>query len=245
MKLMTAAIKTSPLAASVLGGASLVLLVLKVAWLNFVDPLFPHAQELGVIAEGFLIANVSAYIFFVLAVQLPIVVEKWKLAEPIMRRSELAANRVQGFLQMIAGSQNKGLLIPDEVTIETVERLFASVSPNANAPMIKDIHSPQLSWLGAMVAHQQQCKDAIHDVWRFARFLDADLILLLDKLDEAFQTDTMILEMLRPGVILQFDNLLGWVGQYYNCYDLARDLENYCAEFRATYGLPGTLRSRG
>lgn len=244
MKAMTAAIQTTPLAASVLGGASLVLLVLKVTWLNFVEPLFPHAQELGVIVEAFLIANVSAYIFFVLAVQLPIVVEKWTLAQPIMRRSELAANRVQGFLQTIAGSQNKGLLIPDEITIETVKELFASVSPTAIAPMIKDIHSPQLSWLGAMAAHQQQCKEVIDDVWRFSRFLDADLVLLLDQLDKAFETDEMILEMLRPGVILQFDNLVGWAERYYRSYECAAKLENYCAKFRATYGLPGTRVAR-
>ena len=96
MKPMMAAILTTPLAASVLAGASPVLLVLKVTWLNFAEPLFPHAQEFRGIVEAFLIANVSAYIFFVLAVQLPIVVEKWTLAQPIMRRSEVAANRVQG-----------------------------------------------------------------------------------------------------------------------------------------------------
>ena len=45
---------------------------------------FPRTGVRGIV-EAFLIANVSAYIFFVLAVQLPIVVEKWTLAQPIMR----------------------------------------------------------------------------------------------------------------------------------------------------------------
>ena len=70
MKSLVAAIRTSPLAASLLGVGSLALLVIKLMWLDYLPPAFAHAHELGVLAEGFLIANVSAYIFFIRPLQL-------------------------------------------------------------------------------------------------------------------------------------------------------------------------------
>ncbi len=239
MKVVIAAIRTSPVAVSWFGIGSLVLLLIKIVWLNSLPAAFPFAPSLGTLVDGLLGANVAAYIFFIISFQLPLVIERRHVGSTVMKLADGIANRVTNFLQMIAESTGQGILNSKTVSRELVNHLFQGVSPNGLAPMARSALEPRVSWLGAMALHDEQCLDSINRLWRHARFLDSKLVSLVNEIEFSRHSAGMRScrqYTLRPGAI-QHSDLLAWADNYYDCYDSARRLEEYCEEYRSTYGL--------
>jgi hypothetical protein len=234
VKQLWVAVRTSPDVATVIGVASLLALLVKVAWFNFLPPVFPHAVEVGLVFEGLLIGNLSAYIFFIVTVQLPVVSDRTRLAKPVLYGAESVANGVWGFLQMLSNAQTPGIVKRETVTLETVTSLFARVNANDIAPMLDGLYGKDQPWPGALILHQKQCKAAIDDVWRFGRFLESDLIELISEIERSYEADPTYVTLLERGATWP-DSMEGFAQGYYRSYELARSLDAYCARFRKEY----------
>lgn len=234
MKQLWVAVRTSPDVATVIGVASLLALLIKVAWFNFLPPVFPHAAEVGLVFEAFLIGNLSAYVFFIVTVQLPVVSDRRLLAKPVLHGAQSVANAVWGFLQMLSNAQTPGILERETVTLETVTSLFARVQANDNAPMRDGAFGKDQTWTGALILHQKWCKAAIDDVWRFGRFLEADLIELISDIERSYEPDPTYVALLERGGTWT-GSMEGFAQGYYRSYELARSLDAYCARFRKEY----------
>jgi hypothetical protein len=234
VKQLWVAVRTSPEIATVIGLGSLLALLLKVVWLNFVPAVFLHAAEVGLVFEAFLVGNLSAYIFFIVTVQLPVITDRGRLATPVLRGAESVANRVWGFLQMLSNAQTPGILERETVTLATVASLFDGVQASATAPMLENVFGTGQTWPGALILHQKQCKAAIDDVWRFGRFLEADLIELISEIERSYQPDPTHVALLERGGTWE-GSMKGFAPNYYRSYELARSLDAYCARFRREY----------
>lgn len=234
VKQLWAAVRTSPAVATVIGVGSLLALLVKVAWFNLLPPVFPHASEVGLVFEALLVGNLSAYIFFVVTVQLPIVSDRRLLAAPVLHGAESVANRICGFLQMLSNAQKPGILARDTVTLEMVKSLFAHVSADAIAPMRDGVFGKDQTWPGALILHQKQCKAAIDDVWRFGRFLETELVELISDIERSYEPDPTHVALLERGATWT-GSMEGFAARYYRSYELARSLDTYCARFRKEY----------
>lgn len=240
MKGLIASVRTCPVAVTVVSLGSLTLLIVKTVWLNFLPAPFELAPELGLLVEGLLSATVAAYLFFLISLQLPLVRERRLLCPFIIYRAESVANGVMGFLQMIAGSTSGAILDQQKVDLKIVTDLFSSVSPNASAPMSKDWKLPPLSWLAAMARHDELRAEANDDLLKLGRFLEPELIALLFAIESSRHSVGMksVREyMLTPGGTITNSDLKTWSENYYESYEIARRLREYCSKFRAIYDL--------
>src|ERR1019366_3268032 len=147
------------------------------------------------------------------------------------KRAEAVANDVMGFLQMISGSLGAGMVDQPTVDHNTVIKLFSQVSPSADAPMQRDWNTPRLSWLSAMAYWDELCMKDIDRLLQLGRFLDSELIKLLYEIDDSRHSAGMqsARQVLLPNVgTIQNSNLLAWADNYYECYEIARRLREYC-----------------
>jgi len=240
MKSLITSIRTCPRAVTAVSFGSLALLIVKTVWLNQLPAPFSLAPSLGLLVEGLLSATVAAYLFFIISVQLPQVLERQHLGAFIVDRAESVANGVMGFLQMIAGSTAGGLLDQQTVDLDVVNELFSRVSPNANAPMSKDWQSPSLSWLAAMARHDEFRAEASDRLLQLGRFLDSELIALLYAIESSRHSAGMRSvreDMLTLGGTITNPDLKTWSANYYESYQIARRLSEYCKRFRVLYGV--------
>jgi hypothetical protein len=236
MKILKSAIRSCPPFVTWFGVGSLLLLLIQVLWFDTIPEIFPQASAIGTVVEALLGANVAAYIFFVISYQLPQVIERNRVGPTIADLVDRVANGVMGFLQMIQGSTGGGLLNPSEVDSKQVEIIFAKVRPSDPAPMARSALDPTLSWIGAMALHDEQCVNNIVRVWRFSRFLDSELVALLNEIEFSRHSAGMkdVREYhLRPGMQNTNSNLLAWADNYWECYESARRLAQYSLKFRS------------
>ena len=236
-----AAIRTCPPAVTVVSVGSLALLIVKTVWLNQLPAAFSLAPSLGLLVEGLLSATVAAYLFFIVSVQLPQVLERQLLSAFVLDRAELVANCVMGFLQTIYGSTtDKELMDQQTVDLDVVNELFSRVSPNANAPVSVGWQSAHPSWLATMARDDEFRAQASDRLLQLGRFLDSELIALLHAIESSPHSEAMREvreEILTRGGIVGNEDLKTWSANYYESYRLARSLREYCKRFKNLYGV--------
>lgn len=241
MDSLKAAVLTSPRSVTWFGIGSFILLLTKVMVLDSIPAPHPLVSSVGPVVESLLSATVAAYIFFVISVQYPQVLERQRAGVTITMLAERVSNRVTGFLQMISGSTTGApLLIPATVGRADVERLFKSVSPTAPAPMKESWDAPGLTWLGAMALHDKQCLEDIGRLWRMPMFVTAELAALLDEIEYSAHSAAMrdVREyMLSKDLQIRNADLIAWAANYHSCYQAAIRLNEYSEQYRAIYRL--------
>jgi hypothetical protein len=238
LKIFWAALKTTPRAVNWFGAGSALILLVKTLWLNSVPAPLPILVPLSEVMKDFLAATFAGWIFFVVSFQLPQVIERRRLLKVVGRLLDLTANGVVGFLQMLSNELRRGDVEVGEVTHEKVKELFTQVSPTAVAPMYRDYYSTRVNWLSALTIFDDQCQAYIAKLWRYARFLDADLVALLDNIEFSAHAAGMRSArelQLRDPSILTNPNLTAWTDNYFEAYEFARQLMRYTTEYRELY----------
>jgi hypothetical protein len=253
MKLLSIALRTCPKFLNWLFLTSLVILFIKVLMLDDVPELFPRAHQLGELINGVLIANIAGYIFYILATEIPKVMDIRNRAHEALYWAESAAYKVTGFLQMVYNNNNETqvhrapILDRELVDLNFVKEEFAKVSPTALAPMAngykKGTIGPQLNWLGAMVTQERWSKRQRNKIWKRYPFFDSQLSSYLIAIESSRHVVGMkdvkklILKQIKKGGQLENTDLTAWASNYYECYDIARDLLAYTKSFKDKYQL--------
>lgn len=251
MKLFILAIRSCPRFLNWLLILSLLGLLVKILWLDSIPAFFPKATELGSLMDNILIANVAGYLFFILSSEVPKVIEKRNNAQDISYWAESAANRITGFLQM-AYYFNKALhptspdiLAINSVDLPLVKHVFALVNPTALSPMNEGLlngkMSSALNWLEAMAKHDLQCLEFIAKLWRISPFIESELSSLMLRIENSSHTAGMKsareieIPLMQTGATLQNQNLSSWAENYYESYEIARQIFFYCKQYRESY----------
>lgn len=251
MRLFLLAIQSCPKFLNWLALISFLGLIVKFGWLDEIPAAFPKANELGIFMNNLLIANIAGYLFYILATEIPRVVGKRINAKEIIYWAEGAANGITGFLQM-AYHSNMGhnpslppLLDIHAVDLSVVEREFALLNPTSLAPMSPGFKGGQMgatyNWLEAMAAHDQQCLDYIGKLWRISSFIESELSALLLQIENSSHSSSMKqarelhIPFIQNGGTFQNQDLTVWADNYFESYEIARKIFEYCDRYRKNY----------
>lgn len=241
MKVLTAAFRTTPPAITVVGIGSLVILLAKILWLNYLPELFSRADVVGDLMENILAATVAAYVFFVISYQVPQVIERRRIGLSIVRLAYSVVNEIYSIYVTMHFPPPPEIKL-NEVTLETVRERFRAVSPSEPSRLFETITSKRLTWLQALVAYKKRYCGHIDKIWRYSRFIDPELAALLDELEfSGFAHDMEMMKDLAEAkdVSMGLTNptLAVWADEYFKCYEGARALAKYCDGYVKLYGL--------
>lgn len=242
MKIFWATMRTTPALLHWVAALCLIVLLVKMLWLNDVPPKFHHAYDLGQLVENLLAATVAAYIFLVISIQLPQVIERREMGPMIMDLSQSVATAVVGFLMAVNSSlravNGQSKLDVANVTLGQVQSLFSQVNPNA-VSQIGALGSPQaLTWMQAMISETGSCKRTIDQVWRYVRFIDAELGKLLNDISGSTFFGAMEqMKIVLGQAPLGNPDISVWSSHYFECFRTALRLQEYCQRYRVIYGL--------
>ncbi len=165
--------------------------------------------------------------------------------------AEDAANSVTGFLQMAYLSNmayhpsSPPILDIYSVDLALVKSEFAQTHPTSLAPMSAGFKGGQMgssyNWLEAMAAHDQQCLDYVSKLWRISTFIESELSSKLLQLENSRHSSSMkdlreiTIPLIKNGGTLQNQNLSVWADNYYEGYEIAREIFLYCKDYRENY----------
>jgi hypothetical protein len=245
MKTLWATLQTTPAVLHWVAALCLIALLAKMLWLNDLPPAFHHAYDLGQLAENLLAATIAAYIFLVISVQLPQVIERRQVGPMIIDLSQSVATTILGFLMAVnyslKGVKGQSKLDIANVTEDQVHDLFSKVNPTARSA-IGALDSPEaFTWMQAMIAETERCKTTIDQVWRYVRFIDAELGKLLNDISgSTFIEAKQEMKILLGNASTGNPDLSVWSSHYFECFKTARRLQEYCEPYRAVYGLKST-----
>jgi hypothetical protein len=239
-----------PRAAVLVAVAALIILVVKIGYLNAIPEWFDHADEYGQVVQDILEATVAAYVFFLISIQLPAVREKRLVGPSVAMLADQIAQVALRFLLQVndeLNAQNGVSALPQPVTLKVVADLFSRIPPNGEPRVpIYDVKAPgvvRLSWMGILTAQNTQCLDYIDQLWRYSRFIEPELATHLDAL--RFSLMSRFLQPFRgqsaDTVYRVFNNpdLSVLAKPYFQYHEEALGLQAYCEQFRRAYGIGG------
>jgi hypothetical protein len=246
IRILGTALRTTPAVVNWVAGSSLAILLMKILVLNAIPQKFKFGYELGQLTENVLAATVAAYVFFVISYQLPQSLERKAVAPSIAMLTTRVTNRVFSVLHMLNFKLNAvegKAKLPQPVTVETVRNIFKNIAPNDKSISSDELGRP-ISWFVYMVGESAMVAEGIDQVWRYARFIDAELAALLDDVRLSQHAEMMARmreyeKALIGGGTLTIENsdLSVYAETYFLYYEAAHRLQEYCIEFRSLYGI--------
>ena len=242
---LAAAILTTPRVVTAISGGSLLVLLIKILWLDNVPAVFPYATDLGLLVENICAATVAAYLFFLISIQVPQVREQQRLGPTIIRLTSEVADSMVFFLRMVRNAAAPELVGTETafgaVTQKLITEWFEKLSPADPSPLLADTHSSQrLNWLQVMLHQDAQCHSRIEKVWRYSKFIESELARLLDSIDSSPFARKMEFwrELTSPkSVQLDIPNLTTWAEAFFDCWEKTVRLALYTESYRAKYGI--------
>jgi hypothetical protein len=180
-KELTAAIATTPTALHVVAGASLLILLAKLLWLDYEPGAFPHAEELGKLVNDLLSATLAAYLFFLISFQVPQVIERRQAGAGIVSLGYRAAEQVMALYLETQQNQDTSF---GNLTLDDVLQRFRTLRPGDRSPVVATpMSAERLTWLHAMIACKEDLCAVIEKLWRYSKFIDSELAGLLNDLE--------------------------------------------------------------
>jgi hypothetical protein len=162
--------------------------------------------------------------------------------------TQRVASSLLGVLSMLdfqINAKDGRSTLPQPVTLEVVTKIFSQIDPNGKS-ISSDLMGRPVSWLGYMIEESSNCLNGIDQVWRYARFIDAELATLLDNIRLSqhaammtrFKSYQEALPSVRGGAMtFQNPDMSVWADPYYMCYQSALLLQQYCVRFRRLYAI--------
>jgi hypothetical protein len=154
--------------------------------------IFPYAQETGMLFRDVAAAITAAVVFFVISFQLPVVIEQQRIAPVVLHISEIITSNIrESFLTLYRGLPGKlhAELGLSSVNLRMVEDLFKGMDPQGvslSGKMLPN-YTP-VPWRTVIVQSDSILLDHISNLWRYARFIDSELALLISRIEYADYT---------------------------------------------------------
>jgi hypothetical protein len=244
LKNLWIAVRTTPPALLVLGIAAFVYLVAKIWVFDSMPEIFDHAYEFGRLVQNLLEATVAATVFFVLSFQLPSVIEQQRVGPAVYAFVDLVVARVILAFDRIYRNR-PGHTVPAElplvsITLKLVTEVFESVNPSDPCNALLDIGSLQaVQWIRSFTMTDQECRQYIDQIWRYGRFVDAEVAALISQIG-ASQYSRTLQALAATSVPLNSPNLGFLAPSYISVYGKAMRLAKCAEKMRKRYGLAKT-----
>lgn len=230
---LTAAIRTGPAAVNAVAVIAGILLLLKIFWFDSLPEVFAGAEKLGHQFEELLNATLAAWTFFVISFQVPQTIERRRVGPAIARLGYDAAAAVyQIYIQLRPGEK----VALNEIDERSVAERFRNVSPRAHSPLLDPSTLRPYTWLETLILGRDRFCQYIDSVWRYERFIDADLAELLDRIE--FSGFSRVMNNMRNNAGVMGNPDLGVFSHgYFDCFEAARRLAAYCDRYVQLYKL--------
>jgi len=166
---------------------ALVIVILKVIWLNNVPEIFSFGHELGIVFEPLLISCIASYIFYLAVVHYKEVKEQYDFYPYALRFSKVITTTCKVELSHFS-SVSRVELEFESLKAEELKRAFSKIDPNQkNAP----IHFPVPNgfeagdWIDYL---KSNCEHIVHNVSKIVdsrAHIDPELLKLLIAIEES------------------------------------------------------------
>jgi hypothetical protein len=181
------ALKTTPRILWVIGAAGLAYLLAKIYVFDSMPEIFSRALEIGHVAQDLVEATLAALIFFVVSIQLPLVLEQQRVGPAMYGRVDKVVGKVlEAFnhpYRERPGHPVSGALALKDITLELVTQVFYDIDPNAHCTLMFDKATKKhATWIRAFAIKDEKCQEIIGEVWRYGRFLDTEIAALLSEI---------------------------------------------------------------
>lgn len=205
--------------------ASVLLLALKVLWLNAIPELFHGGAVLGEIVDRLCASILSSYLFFLIVVHLKSEKDKQAVNPYVSSRVQ----RIVGdcLAQLSAFQKESGVeLSLEKLTKENVETAFKLINPRGQAPLILGFGGQYANWLQFMDYHRTRTIQVIEKLFRKITFLDSQLVQHLANIDDCSHFSSI---QFLSGAAMPFNNttLEAWASPFFDYCVLARKLDDY------------------
>jgi hypothetical protein len=214
--------------------------------LNQIPAFFPYASEIGALVDNVAAATVASFVFFMISIQIPLVEERRHVGRSIMQLAERVStdtlevwSSAEGKLRRAAGERIVAI-DPETLTEENIVEQFKKLAPEGDSHLVNTYTNARLSWAEALLANRNDAVRRIEQIWKYSRFLDADLARLLDDIQYSLFAETV--ESWRRLIISHRENELGSLepiaSAYFDWMERGLALRRYCAKYRVAYGVP-------
>lgn len=226
-------LRSVPLVANIVAGASMVLLVLKALVLNRLPGAFTGAQELGVLVDSVLTSIVASYIFFVMVVHWPNTRDRLLVRPHVARHSRQVVRFCRQQLAALGGATGTTLEF-ESLSTDELRKAFRATNPNAPAPMVFFPGNQTATWIQYLEHHVERSLTSIARTLSNVQFIEARLVQLLTSIEDSSYFLQMRLVGSAP---MRNTDLSVWAEPFIQYCALCNQLEAYCAEALASNAL--------
>lgn len=205
--------------------AALLLLLLKVLWLNSIPQLFHWGAELGEIVDRLCASILSSYLFFLIVVHLKSEKDKEAVNPYVSSRVRQIVGDCQALLTEFSKVSAIELNL-DRLESKDIENAFKKIDPKGQAPLILGFNGPVANWLQLMIFRRIRTAESIEKLFRKITFLDSQLVQHLANIDDC--THFSFIQQF-SGIAFPFTNatLEVWAGPFFDYCVLVRNLNEY------------------
>lgn len=225
MKHFVAFIRSTPISAHISAICVTLLWMLKALWLDHVRAPINWFFDLSKIAEGFLAAYIAGYVFYVFFALMPDYVSRVRLGSTLFSKIARIGGDCSAVLLEIQKASGHALAF-NSVSQVDLENAFLATPTSYRPAMI--FHGNQASIFDFFADRQSRTLETISQLFEQSRFLDADLIRLLDQIrGNSFFT------MTRPtGYPISNSDLGAWAGAFFRYLESCRQLRDWHNDHR-------------
>ena len=211
-----------------------VLLLISLVSIVLTDTLFKNLPELFDGGAGllnayynFCIGMVVSYIFYFVVVHIKELKDKENIDAYVVGKSKAVIHDYESVIRAIQNKLNitSDGLYPSE---SEVQRLFAQIDPNSDAPMVSRTSRSYVNWLQFMDSYRFRSQKVISKIFEKMPFLDSEHVKLLSAVDDC--THFMVIENTSRTPTSNQD-LSAWASTFYDYSIACKQLNLYNKRF--------------
>lgn len=216
-----------PISLNFISLLSLIVLLVKIFFLNNIPEIIHGFYQLGLVVEGLLASILASYIFYVFVVH----TKETKDNKAIYPYISKLITRIVGHCQYQINSigNSAGLdLSWSNLTEDALKSAMGKIHPYSDAPLVI-ASSKKANWLVFFKDMRDRTVENITDIMSQLIYLDSNLIARLSELKDSSHLHTSVLLLHYK---INNESLENLSSSFYQYYLLCRDLEEYASKMK-------------
>lgn len=216
---------------NILTTIALVVLTVKLLYLNFVEEIVPWGSQVGDVIEKLCISIVSSYIFYLIVVHLKTEKDKENVIPYVTERVNRIVGDCSSQLSVLQRASDINLVL-DDLTGEQVETAFQKIDPRSQAPLRFFETGTNANWIQFMDYHRTRTTQEIERLLRKITFLDSELVQVLAELEVCTHFSTLAFTVNLP---FKNTDMTAWAISFFDYCILIKRLDKYAKTKLANY----------
>lgn len=224
---MLKSLKTCPIEANLIALMSLVILGIKVIFLNSIPASSRLIYDFGVVFDAILISVLASFIFYFFVVHLKAVSDRKTIWPYVGRHSNSITGSCLGQLSEISKASGVALTLKN-LNVEDVSLAFAKIHPYSEAPLRIGYPGVAANWIQYFEYHNRRSRVAIGRVLGQLIYLEPKHVSLINAIDDCVHF--MVIDSFGSHQVSNTD-LTAWSSSFYDYCICCRELDDYLKKF--------------